>query len=63
MPKLKMKLNYQDPILINAREDIITAHKALGKTIFQSNHDSYAYFRELSNTDARVEDQQDHPRN
>ena len=30
-PKLKMKLNSRDPRIINAREAITTAHKALGK--------------------------------
>ena len=42
IPKFKMKLNYQDPGIINDREAITTGHKALGeKTQFQSNHTLY----------------------
>ena len=42
-PKLKKKLNSQDPIIINAREAINTAHKILGmkKKKCQSNHTLY----------------------
>ena len=41
VPKLKMKLNYQDPRIINAREAITSAHKDLVKNKFQSNRTLY----------------------
>ena len=37
VPKLKMKLNSQDPRIINAREAITSAHKELVKNKCQSN--------------------------
>ena len=41
VPTFKMKLNSQDPRIINAREAINTAHKAIGKkTKLQSKENS-----------------------
>ena len=41
VPKLKMKLNFQDPRIINAREAITSAHKELVKKKCQSNRTLY----------------------
>ena len=41
VPKLKMKLNSQDPRIINAREAITSAHKELVKKKCQSNRTIY----------------------
>ena len=43
-PTFKMKLNSQDPRIINDREAITTAHKSLGKNKkCKSNHTLYIY--------------------
>ena len=41
VPKLKMKLNSQDPRISNAREAINSAHKQLVKNKFQNNRTIY----------------------
>ena len=41
VPKLKMKLNSQDPRIINALESITSAHKELVKKKCQSNRTLY----------------------
>ena len=41
VPKLKMKLNSQDPRIINAREAITSSHKELVKKKCQSNRTLY----------------------
>ena len=45
IPKLKMKLNSQDPRIINAREAITSAHKELVQKICQSNRTLRVYIK------------------